>query len=290
MKTNISIELLKVYNILAEQINASARMAHTLHSIKDIKASGNEIEEAFRKVFNEIIPLRYRIAHGHIVDNLLSVSKQYDVVITENIDYGSIVQTKDTTELFFYETIYSIGEIKATWDFKNFNDTVNSIKDLRTRLYRKTISNKTILSGNAEVQLSSPVTQNAYRNPLFSFAFAIKEGTDINKIATELSAKENWVHCPNIIVILNFGIFILIDIKQWENQVLDIQLYPEFSIKENCEWRFLRSSQAGQNLAYLFACLLEHLTNTVLEKPPFLTYANSMFNIHEEDLIPLSDL
>jgi len=140
-KKNITIELLKIYKSFADQINISADVSSMLHGIVDIKASGNEIEISLRKILSELLPNKYGISHGHIVDKELNVSKQYDIVITENIEYKSIAQTKDTTEIFFYETVFAIGEVKATWNISNIKSTIDSILDLRKRLNRTGINN-----------------------------------------------------------------------------------------------------------------------------------------------------
>jgi hypothetical protein len=75
----LTIELLKIYKSFADQINISADVSSMLHGVKDIKASGNEIEISLRTILKELLPNKYNISHGHIVDKDLNISRQYDV-------------------------------------------------------------------------------------------------------------------------------------------------------------------------------------------------------------------
>jgi hypothetical protein len=287
----LTIELLKIYKSFADQINISADVYSMLHGVKDIKASGNEIEISLRTILKELLPNKYNISHGHIVDKDLNISKQYDLVITENIDYKSIAKTKDSTEIFFYETVFAIGEVKATWNLVSINSTVESIVDLKKRLSRKPISNNTILSGNSEIQVNEALTDNPIRNPVFTFAFALKSDKDLKNLKKIYLVDASLVNLPNITVILNEGIVVLVNKDDLAKGIVTINLYPEFIIDyTKYVWKFISSTDAGKNFAYLLFCLYEHLSNTILEKPPYLKYSSSILNINEEDLLDLDEL
>lgn len=290
-KNQIIIELLKVYQAYAEQINISANISKVLHEISDIKSSGNEIEIALRNVFSELLAKKYHVGHGHIVDKSLNVSKQYDFMITEWVENKSILKTKDTTELFFYETVYSIGEVKATWNVASLKSTIESIRNLKSRLARNAINNKTIISASAEIQLASEVTNNPIRNPIFSFGFAIKEDKDFNKIQSIYTSGTNWADLPNIVVILNKGVFVLLKEDNIEEGKVSLSLYPEFvEDKSKYNWKFIENDNPGRNLAYLLFCIQEHLIKTVLEQPPYLMYSSSILEVDDDNILNLDEL
>lgn len=290
--TELTIELLKIYKSFADQINISADISSMLHGVKDIKASGNEIEISLRTILNELLPNKYNVSHGHIVDKELNISKQYDLLITENIDYKSIAKTKDSTEIFFYETIFALGEVKATWNVTNINSTVDSIVDLKSRLSRSPISNNTILSGNSEIQVNEALTDNPIRNPIFTFAFALKSDKDLRNLKKVYLVDASLINLPNITVILNEGIIVLVNKEDLAKGIVTINLYPEFIVDyTKYIWKFISSTDVGKNLAYLLFCLYEHLSNTILEKPPYLKYSSSILNVNsEEDLLDLDEL
>lgn len=287
----ITLELLKLYQTYADQLNISASLSSILHKARDIKASGNEIEIAVRSILSQLLPLKYKISNGHIIDQLLTVSKQYDLIISEHIDHNPIAHFNDTTELFFYESIYLTGEIKATWNAKNLSDCMKSIEDLKTRLSRRGINNKTLISGNQEVQLDFPLTSNPIRNPLFNFVFAIKEDVDFNKLKDTYKIDDTLKYQPNITVILNRGIFILVNKHELTQGKLSVQLYPEYVTDySSVAWKFIDCNQGGRNLAYLLFCISQHLNNVILEKPPYLKYSSSLLDLDVENLLDLNEL
>lgn len=287
----ITLELMKLYRTYADRLTISANLSAILHRARDIKASGNEIEIAVRSMLNELLPLKYKISNGHIIDQDLNVSKQYDLIIAEHIDHNPIAHFNDTTELFFYESIYLTGEIKATWNLKNLHDSMASIKDLKSRLKRKGIDNKTLISGNQEVQLDVELTKNPIRNPLFNFVFAIKEDADFHKFKEIYKVDETLKFQPNITVILNRGIFILVSKCDLESGKLTVQLYPEYVTDfSSVVWKFIDYSDGGRNLAYLLFCISQHLNNVILEKPPYLKYSASLLELDIENLLDLDEL
>ena len=287
----ITLELMKLYQTYADRLTISASLSSILHRARDIKASGNEIEIAVRSMLSELLPLKYKISNGHIIDQDLNVSKQYDLIISEHIDHNPIAHFNDSTELFFYESIYLTGEIKATWNLKNLEDSMTSIADLKDRLFRKGIDSKTLISGNQEVQLDVELTKNPIRNPLFNFAFAIKEDSDFHKFKNLYKLDHTLKFQPNITVILNRGIFVLVNKEDLQSNKLTVQLYPEYITDlSSVEWKFIDCAQGGRNLAYLLFCISQHLNNVILEKPPYLKYSTSLLDLDTESLLDLNEL
>lgn len=287
---SIMLELSKVYQNLADQLNSAASLAKTLHKIRNIRSSGNQIEEAFRATLLDSLASKYHVGHGHIIDKRKNISKQCDLVISDGASYRNIIKTKDSTELFFFESVYSIGEVKATLSKKAFDETTNAIKDLRKRLSRLSISDKTIMTGNHMIEVSQPVTLNPIRNPLFFFLLAVNQNIESHKIAVSFNNLP-WETLPNITMILNHGLYILINKEKLKSGILRVHLYPEFvQSTSEWEWKFIRSTNSGQNLAYILSCLNEHLNNTILEAPSFLEYSQSIFAYDLENITRLEDM
>lgn len=287
---SIVLELSKVYEHLAQQITTSASFIETLIQIKDLRSGGNQVEESVRATVKDCLSSKYHVGHGHVIDSKLNVSKQEDIIITDNTSYKNIIKTKDNTELFYYESVYSIGEVKSKLTVKSFISAIQSISDFRSRLVRKEVPNNAILTGKQTIFLDTELTTNKIRNPLFNFLIAINESNDLRKIA-KIIEKTKWTNLPNITVILNYGAYVLIDKAKLEKKVLSVQLYPEFfEGDENYEWKFINVVDGGQNFAYLLACINEHLSSTILETPSFLTYAETMFEYNQGNIISLEDL
>ena len=287
----ITLQLLALYNTYADRLNISANISSVLHKLRDIKASGNEIEITLRNVLSELLPQKYGVSNGHIIDSELNVSKQYDLLITQNIDYKSIAQVKDSTELFFYEAIYGIGECKATWNPTNVKSTINSISDLRDRLYREPVKNDTILSGDIMLQVGQAITNYPFRNPLFVFVVAMKTDDKIVKLKEDYLTGVALQNLPGLTIILNEGIIALVNKEKLAKREISINIYPEFEQESSdYEWKFIKSNDPGKNFSYLIFCLMQHLTSTVLKQPPYLSYAKNVWQTDDEDILNLDEL
>ncbi|MNI83220.1 hypothetical protein D3C73_1400080 [compost metagenome] len=135
------------------------------------------------------------------------------------------------------------------------------------------------------------MTKNPIRNPLFNFVFAIKEDADFHKFKEIYKVDETLKFQPNITVILNRGIFILVSKCDLESGKLTVQLYPEYVTDfSSVVWKFIDYSDGGRNLAYLLFCISQHLNNVILEKPPYLKYSASLLELDIENLLDLDEL
>ncbi len=100
----------------AADIPAAREKARIMHHWHDIRAAGDEVEIAFRKVLRRKLPASYYVGHGHIVDQQLHVSPQLDVVIADNNGAPILFQAEDGSEYFPYEGVYAIGEVKTSYE------------------------------------------------------------------------------------------------------------------------------------------------------------------------------
>jgi hypothetical protein len=98
-----------------EEIFSSRQKSKVLHQTKNIDASGDEVENAVRRVIRRKLPLKYYVSQGHIVDKALSTSSQLDIIIADNSGSPVLFTSENGTEYFPYESIYSFGEIKSTY-------------------------------------------------------------------------------------------------------------------------------------------------------------------------------
>lgn len=187
--------------------------------------------------------------------------------------------------------MYAVGECKATWNSNNLRSSTTSFADLRHRLSREAVASNVILSGNIPIGLDREVTKYPLRNPLFLFAFAIKTDKDVAKLKDDYLNGSSLLNLPGITIILNEGVFVLLNKNDLLKGIISINVYPEFETQsEDYVWKFIRSTDPGKNLSYLLFCLMQHLSSSILEKPPYLTYAQNIWNIDETDISDLNEL
>jgi hypothetical protein len=276
----VVVSLKDIYKTYSEQLIFSDKVSELLLDSSDIPASGNEIEMSFRKILSDLLPSRVNVGHGHLVDKELKLSYQQDVIISEGQFSKSLIKSLDGTEIFPYESIFACGEIKRRWSQKKLEQNIISIKRNKEELLRLKISPDVIDSGVRFVKASSPITNNSYRNPLFSFSFAIDYDPTISlKAVSKILSESSQNLVPNVVAILKVGIFVKVNSAKLDKGDLQITLYPEFKESDpDINWVLLRL-EPEVTLAYLVFLISQHLNETVLEKASYLDYLNKMFGI-----------
>jgi hypothetical protein len=109
------LEIIEILKQDVEEILSSRSKSKFLHKTKDIDASGDEVENAVRRIIRRKLPIKYYVSQGHIVDKELCTSPQLDIIIADNSGSPVLFTSENGTEYFPYESIYSFGEIKSTY-------------------------------------------------------------------------------------------------------------------------------------------------------------------------------
>ncbi len=265
-----------------------------IHNTSDIRAAGNEVENSVRDYFIRILPKKYYITHGHIIDNNGIISPEIDIIISDNDSLPSLMKTKDGTEYIPIDSVYAIGEIKSTY-YKNkhyIQDYSEKIKIINNDLYHE-LNENTAYNGvfNSNTSMRDIILEkgNRYLNNIYKFIIFIdKNDFDFHDISQYYNeTKKNDL--PNLLVILNFGI---ISFGTINNEKVLLHRYPEEIHEENSHWYFCpfvtnsdEGSIEGNILGYLYYTLLLHLTNSYLEPPSLHKYVSKMFIIKKSMML-----
>lgn len=200
-----------VENIIGE-INEAKRKANSIHSAGNIKSSGDEVENLIREKISLFLPERYLVKQGHIVNSEGKVSNQFDIIIFDRLNTPKFFESKNETVFYPIESVLAVGEIKKTLRSKDAIEFGKKIKFLKEDMNRKLIKN-TIFGGQLSNDASfsdmiNMTTDRKYKNPLFSFIFAIDE----EKIV-DLEVDDNHKNMPNDIYVLNYGFYLFANIE-----------------------------------------------------------------------------
>lgn len=283
-------EIEKLYHLEALEIFHSRNKSKIIHRSSDIKASGNEVEETVRQIFQKKLPTGFYITNGHIVDKNLKSSNQFDVIIANNSTSPVLFKTNDKTEYLTYESVYAIGEIKSTYNKyeKQINDFVEKTKYLYENLHRENTT-PDYLVNDVKIQLPDFVSlessdKRPYKNPLFKFMIFVNSeqfyfSAEANKIGPVFS-QNDLKYLPNIICFLDKGVFVLSKVQG--DLPASMELYPEFiNTDSNHKWTFREFGNtefiAGSNLAWLMVSIIGHLNLSHLLRPNMMDYLNHMF-------------
>lgn len=262
-----------------EKIMSAFRLSNSIRiGLKNTRAAGDEVELAIKNFYSSKLFPRYHVCDGHIVDNSLKVSPQFDIIITEKSKNPTLFDLSDKSEIIYFETVYLFGEIKRSY-YKNdlIQKFVKNIQRFKKEMIREKIEPNFIETGTGGIYTENKLTDLPLRNPLLSFMFFIDstyfKASNFNNVVLEYGNE----FMPNFIVFLDQGIIINVDSEAYENGEININLYPEFNSLES-KWVLLNFDDNHKILAYHYMLILEHLNNTVLSSPDMKKYTSKLFN------------
>ena len=284
-------ELERVFRSDAADILVAREKARIMHHGCDIRAAGDEVEIAFRKVLDRKLPSLYYVGHGHIVDVQLHQSSQLDVIIANNAGVPILFRAENGSEYFPYEGVYAIGEVKSSYDnskhyIQAFSDNLKRIQD---QLQRESFQ----AAGHFSF---SP---RFYGNPLFSFMFFADQGDFHIEQIHDLYRTRSESELPNIVCVLNKGLIVNTASRIWENsrqrwkpadqgQPGSISLIParnnEYRKRQGIEFHWVLTEHGDNdkslaaNLANFYYPLIQHLQHCQLTAPNLTEYMNHLFD------------
>lgn len=285
----VKFELKKVYETFKEQLLMAGNVSNFLINNSNINASGNQVEGSVRTFLKQFLPDRVNITQGHIVDIDAKISYQQDILISDNLYSKHLIKTLDGTEFLPYESIFATGEVKKTLSVKYLQSAVKSIKHTKQKLTRRNLPPDVFQVGTKLIKTENKYTSGDYANPLFTFMFSLdfSKLDERTKIENYLRQQTDWSILPNLIVILNQGLYLLVDKEKVNKGELEIKLYPEFcKDKSKVFWIFLQLD-SELNLAYMIFLLLQHINDTFLDKVSYLQYAQSIIEISKSNIYPI---
>lgn len=230
-----------------------------------------------------MLPSRYYVTHGHLIDMNGNVSSQLDVIIADNFGVPALMRTKDGTEYIPIESVYAIGEIKSTYyktqqPVEKFCD---DIKDIRENLYHELIPN-TLYDGiqnDTDMRDVFLGKRSRMLNYIYKFMLFIDSGDfkfiDIAKYFHEHDNK----YLPNLTVMLSSGVIVYGELTE---KGFTPYRYPDLEPCTDLDWYFEPipgrdgDSMEGSHLAALYWSLLEHLADSHLDPPMLGKYMSRL--------------
>lgn len=256
MKKELKFEQI-IENIIGE-INEAKRKSGAIHVAGNIKSSGDEVEDLVREKISLFLPERYLVKQGHIVNAEGKVSNQLDIIIFDRLNTPKFFESKNNTVFYPIESVLAIGEIKKTLRPKDLIEFGKKIKYLKEDMKRTLVPNSVYgskLENNSTLSdMINMRTDRKYKNPLFSFIFAIDEEN-----IDDLEVDDENKFMPNDVYVLNHGMFLAGKI---EDKRIVTQLEDEHDEVEG----LIHVKKSGVLcLATLFNQLIEHLNKCHIE-------------------------
>lgn len=246
-----------IENIIGD-INEAKRKSKSIHTAGNIKSSGDEVENLIREKISLFLPERYLVKQGHIINSEGKVSNQFDIIIFDRLNTPKFFESKNETVFYPIESVLAVGEIKKTLRSKDPIEFGKKIRYLKEDMQRKLIentafgnnfSNKTLIS-----DLVNMTSERKFKNPLFSFIFAIDE----EKIEN-LEVSSDHKYMPNDIYILNFGYYLF-------GEIVNGRIVPLLEDENPAIKTLIEVKKAGINcIGTLLNQLINHLNKCHIE-------------------------
>ena len=270
----MTIRKLDVASIFASEAAdiAKARTEATfIHGTGDIRAAGNEVEIAVRDYLRRMLPPRWYVTSGHLIDPAGKISPQLDVIIADNFNLPSLLTTKDGTEYIPITSTLAIGEVKSAYrhsehPYERFSEVLQGIHE---EMHRPLIENTAYPEVNRNSAIEDLIinSPNKYLNHLFSFLLIVDSGDfGFDKIKAILTGTDVR-SLPNVATFLDSGMVVYGYINT-ASQRFDFHKYPMETEDGKYKWCFIQGggttqgSSQGTHLAFWYAQLIAHLSHS----------------------------
>jgi hypothetical protein len=235
-----------------------------------------------------MLPNRFHVTHGHLIDQNKVVSPQIDMIIADNTSMPSLMTLGNDTVYIPIDSVYAIAEIKSTY-YKSkkpiikFSDT---LKYIREEMYRPLIENTAYemltlgkgFKGHTtfrDMVLSKP---HKYLNPLFSFMLFVNSGKAKIEDIVSIFSKTADENLPCMTVMLN-STLVAYGKEVEEKKGIGFSKYPFLNQSMGYTWRIFSlagksdsESTEGNHLCAIYYFLLNHLNESFLEPPVLKPY------------------
>ena len=272
------INLGAIFRREAEVLLKARETAMEIHPT-DLRAAGSHVEGSVRGYLRRMLPPRYHVTSGHLIDEDSLVSPQIDVIIADNFGIPSLLTTQDCTEYVPISSVLAIGEVKSTY-YKSKSHFEKAADDLReiSGMARPLVENTAYDGVKGETLLEHMILplQNKYLNSLFSFMLCIDGGDFDFADIKDLLLSEDPQFLPGTSVLLNKGV--LVHARLGDKVGIMINKYPAEVSSVSYDWCYFEGfveeggSPEGSHLAFLYGALVQHLANCRLEPPDAYRY------------------
>lgn len=280
-----NLNLNSVFRDKALDLLHSREQSKLIHGTSNIRAAGNHLEEAFRDFLKSLLPPRYYVTHGHLIDELGNTSPQLDVIIADQFNLPALITSNDGTQYVPANSTLVVGELKSTYnhakgDFLDFSKKISSIYDT---LSRPLIENTAYeLSGQTEFHHAVIGSGNRYLNHLLSFFFCFNSGDFQIKKLEDVLVTKTPEHLPNVAVFLHGDNSGVISYAQQTTKGVGFNKYPIEVKTQDFRWCYMRGheiangSREGAHLAHLYSVIFDHLAGSHLERANIYGYFNEL--------------
>lgn len=227
--------------------------------IKHNGVKGSAREDLLKDYLRDLLPNKYSISSGIIIDFNQNQSKQQDFIIHDAFNCPSFFKT-DSNTILPIESVYATIEIKSTLNYDTLKQSIENIESVR-KLHK--LPNRNIISNDYNEQY-----------PLgFVFAYSSDYSLEqIQKKLFELNKSVDGRHQISIVCVLDKGLIFNV----YKDNLTNFTIIPKNDTV------LARSNSDIENSLYSFYLLmLQYLDNVYIQVPSLIEYAkkNNSFKV-----------
>ena len=279
-----TLDLAKWFDREAAALVRSREEAIDIHGAMNIAAAGSQVERAVRDFLRRMLPPRYYVTSGHLIDPAGNTSPQLDVIIADSHKLPSLLRTNDGTEFVPAASVFAVGEVKSSYyqSKRYFGKFCETLGRINGGMSRPVISNTAFeISDESEVSHRLLGSRLKCLNHLFAFLLCVDAGDFQPKNLAEALDSTNAADLPNMAVFLTGDTAgVLVPAREGQNG-LGYHKYPEEVVGEDYRWCLVRGkevdgSSGAAHLAMFYGALFDHLAGSYLEQPSAYEYTRSL--------------
>lgn len=264
-KTNMIL-----YNLRLMAKNLMAEFQEVTEPLEHNGVKGSLREEILINCLKELLPQKYSVGSGIIVDADQTQSRQQDFFIYDAFD-SPVFLKRSSYQVVPIESVYATVEIKSSLNKNELEKCVRNIQSVK----------KLKLTPAKTLQWTPP-----RENQVIGMVFAYTSDISLETVIKNLNKFNREMKIPyeeqiNMICVLDKGIIVPLE----KNGLNNIRLMPNNNTML-CKTR----GSVEENLSLFYLILQYHLNLLIKAVPDLMEYAKKSNLIDPKTIIPLDDM
>lgn len=242
---------MQLYNMEALAKKLVTEYETTTEKINHMGLRGGAREDLLKDVIRQLIPERFRVGSGIIVDLNETQSKQQDLFIFDAFNSPVFLKT-ESESIIPVESVYATVEVKSTLTKETLQQSIDNIRSVK-ELRHSELQNSPILSSR----------HNVIMGCIFAYTSDSTIETvarNVHEICTEIPKEQQ----PNIVCVFDKGLIVNV----LKNNFGQIAIDPS----DETMWGLVKNEQ-GTNLYLFYLLLQQHLSMAQNFPPDMMKYA-----------------
>lgn len=259
-----------LYNLRLMAKNLMAEFQEVTEPLEHNGVKGSLREEILTNCLKELLPQKYSVGSGIIVDADQTQSRQQDFFIYDAFD-SPVFLKRSSYQVVPIESVYATVEIKSSLNKNELEKCVRNIQSVK----------KLKLTPAKTLQWTPP-----RENQVIGMVFAYTSDISLETVIKNLNKFNREMKIPyeeqiNMICVLDKGIIVPLE----KNGLNNIRLMPNNNTML-CKTR----GSVEENLSLFYLILQDHLNLLIKAVPDLMEYAKKSNLIDPKTIIPLDDM